>query len=86
MAVIAMETIGNWEQRNFHGFHQSRERYDSGRKGPWRFYVTGFDVMGQPNTANVLMADKTAKAVCRVDSTSRLLVLGKWYDSRRWNH
>ena len=86
MAITPMETMGNWEQRNFHGFIQSRERYASGGKSNWKFCVTGFDVNGQPDTANVLMADKKTKTICRIDKKGFLTVEGKRYSSRRWNH
>ena len=86
MAIVPMERIGNWEQRDFHGFIQVREVYESGGKSNWHFNVTGFDVHGQPDTCNVLMADKQTKTVCKVDGKGFLTVLGRRYSSRHWDH
>ena len=90
MAITPMETKGNWERRNFHGYLQTRERYDSGRKGTWSFYVTGFTgpqhADGSESIGNVLMADEKTKTACPISERGILTVLGRRYDSHHWDH
>ena len=86
MAITFIGRRGNWEIRDFHGYFQSREIYESGRRGAWRFNVTGFDVMGQPGTCNVLMADEKTETVCKINSRGILTVMGRRYDSHHWDH
>ena len=69
--------MGEWQIRNFNGFHQSRE----GGAGNWRFYVCGFEV----STCNVLLADGR-KAQFPIDNLHRITVLGRKYGPEHWYH
>ncbi|MDO3380419.1 hypothetical protein [Geoalkalibacter halelectricus] len=77
-----------WEERNFHGFRQTREKYPNGSHSEWIFYVSTFGgpvIDGQDSIANVLMFDGSLRA-CPIDRKGRILIAGKWWDRRHWDH
>ena len=81
MAITFMGRRGNWEIRDFHGYFQSREIYQSGRRGPWVFNVTGFTgpqhADGSDSIGNVLMADEKTKTACPISETGYSHGVGK---------
>lgn len=75
--------VGNWQVRNFHGFHQSRES----ESGQWLFYVSGYGriVDGDHVECSLLCIDGSLFTV-PLDKQDRITVLGKKYGRDSWNH
>lgn len=71
---------GNWEVRDFRGFHQSRE----GGAGVWRFYVTGFGYPGE-GWCSVLRTDGGHETV-PIDADRFITILGQRYSPAHWSH
>lgn len=70
-------------RRDFHGYAQFRES----EKCPWSFYICGFDhtTSGQDGKCTVLRSDGSKEWVT-IDKKDRLLILGKKFGRRYWNH
>lgn len=73
--------MGNWQVRNFHGFHQSRE----GGCGKWQFYVSGFGSM-ESGTCTVMLYGGGKEPGVPIDNADRITILGKKYGREYWNH
>jgi hypothetical protein len=75
--------VGNYSLRNFKGYRQSRE----GGKGPWLFYITGFDgtSSGQAGRCSVLLANGSTESV-PIDAEDRITILGRKFGRTHWNH
>ena len=75
---------GRWEERNFHGYRQTRYRGE-----PWMFYISGFTGPALPDGSDsighVLMFDGSYTA-CKMDMKDRVYVDGRWYSHRHWDH
>ena len=74
-------TESTWEKRELHGYAQSRERrlgYSSG----WRFYVSGFN----ERRCSVLRADGTIDYHVAINSKSSILIAGRWFSYKHWDH
>jgi len=75
---------GQWEERDFHGYRQTRYQGE-----PWRFFICGFCGPrlsdGSDSIGHVLMWDGTETA-CQMDTKGRLKINGRWYDYDQWDH
>lgn len=80
---LSPDPVSRVEARDFKGFKQYR---DSPRS-PWCFYITGFDCRhsGAANRCHVLRTDGTTACV-PIDADNRILIDGRRYGQRRWNH
>lgn len=76
--------VGNWQVRNFHGYHQSRE---CGR-GTWQFHITGFDSTpsGQSGYCTVAKYGGGTEPRVPIDAKDRILIQGRRYGRSHWNH
>jgi len=73
-----------FESRDFNGYYQSREVVKDGDRTihhQWRFYICSF----AKDTASILRFDKTQEAV-PIDAANRILVGGRWFSARHWDH
>lgn len=73
------------QKRNFHGFVQ----YKPNGQRHWNFYIVGFGGKPLPDGSDsighvALFNGGTTE--CKMDMRDRLLVCGKWYDNRHWDH
>jgi len=75
---------GKWEERNFHGYRQTRYTGE-----PWIFYICGFCGPslhdGIDSIGHVLMWDRT-ETPCQMDTNSRVKINGHWYTHEKWDH
>lgn len=73
------------EERNFQGYRQTR--LNGERK--WMFYICSFGGPklsdGSDGTGNVLLFDGRTER-CRMDTRSRVLISGHWYNHSKWDH
>lgn len=75
---------GHWEERNFHGFRQTRYKGDN-----WRFYIAWFSgpplADGTDSIGKVQLWDGRLEP-CQMDMDNRVKINGKWYDHQHWDH
>jgi len=72
---------GNYQCRNWQGYYQTRE----GGTGPWKFVIYAFGV----NDAVVYAIDAMGALKYNrvpIDARDRLLINGKRYGRRHWDH
>ncbi len=75
--ITDITRIGNWDVGTYRGFHVSREVGDRA----WQFNITGFS----DNDCGVLMRDGTITRQ-KIDGQDRLIIDGKKFSRRNWNH
>ncbi len=80
---LDIPSVSTTQKRDFHGFAQFRDHPSSS----WRFYVCGFDSSseGEDGLCSVLRSDGTEKDVS-IDAQNGILIHGRRYDSRFWDH
>lgn len=61
-------------------------QYKEGKGEPWRFYISSFDATssGQDGFCNVLHQDGLEQV--SIDKDDRILIEGKRYGRKFWNH
>lgn len=74
-----------WQLQDFHGYCRSRE-WVNGEPGEWQFNVTGFYTIGEEDgECAVLMWNGTERDV-PITSRNTILIRGRYYGRRFWNH
>lgn len=71
---------GTWEERNFHGYRQTREP-----GGQWRFYVPWFSSSDNGKCSVQLFPDGHEDGI-PINEAGSIKILGKWYKYDKWDH
>lgn len=80
-------TIGDWQFRNWRGWHQERE----GGRGQWQFRISGFSggAAGYETEAHIYRIGERGQLVTRIvqmDRLDRINVEGRKFGRSRWAH
>ncbi|MHB8742043.1 MAG: hypothetical protein ACYC9L_02875 [Sulfuricaulis sp.] len=83
-----IEDLGNVQCRVIDGgWVQFRHKRKAGGFEPWHFIIVGFDetVSGQAGYCNVMRADEAHNRT-PIDAQDRILITGRRYGRRHWDH
>jgi hypothetical protein len=74
-----------FQSRNFQGYFQYLETFGTDDNGNycWRFYISGFS--SDNSDGYILKWDQTYEII-PIDQHDRILINGKYYRQRYWNH
>lgn len=78
-------TMPLFQTRSFHGYYQYLETFGTGESVNycWRFYITGFT---SDNTHGYIYKWNGDYELIAIDDCDRILIAGKYYGHRYWNH
>ena len=81
-------TKETWQERDYHGFRQTRTCNQFGTWSNWQFYVSTFGgpvVDGRDTVANVLLTGGGTEA-CPLRPDSAVKIAGSWWGHEHWDH